>query len=168
MEERGRMYPQDDLTLTIHHLTWFVDLRPVQVEELARIATVYSIQPGEFLYREGDRDDMLYILLEGQVALEMQVPTRGLVAYHTAEMLDVIGWSSMTPVVRQRVAQARVTQPGLAIAFNGKLLRQLCDEDPQIGYAVYRRLANAVADSFLTMRLNMMELIALPAGQQIH
>ncbi len=162
------MFPEINLVTTLQHIPWFTDLSREQLKKLARIATVYQLMPGNMLFREGDRDDSLYILLEGQVALEIEVPTRGQANYHTAEMLDVIGWSSMTPIVRQRIARARATAPSQVLGFNSKLLDQLCDDDPQIGYIVYRRLANVVANRLLEMRLCLMEMIAHPVEQEVH
>jgi CRP-like cAMP-binding protein len=156
------MYPQIKLEQTLQHLPWFTGLTSEQLCKLARIATLYHFEPGDLFFREGDRDDSLYVILEGQVALEIEVPTRGQVIFHTAEMLDIIGWSSMTPIVRQRTARARATKTSLVLGFNSKLLEQLCEEDNQIGYLVYRRLANVVANRVLTMRLCLMELIAQP------
>ena len=161
------MIPQDNLALTLQHLPWFVGMEPAQLDKLARIATLYHLEPGDLLFREGDRDDSLYMLIEGQVALEIEVPTRGQAVYHIAEMLDIIGWSSMTPIVRQRIARARATQASLVLGFNSKLLQQLCDEDNKIGYVVFRRLANVVANRLLTMRLCLLELIMHPVEQEI-
>jgi hypothetical protein len=39
------------------------------------------------------------------------------------------------------------------LAFNSKLLQQLCDEDHELGYVIMRRLANVVANRLLTTRL---------------
>ncbi|MBE0699626.1 MAG: cyclic nucleotide-binding domain-containing protein [Anaerolineaceae bacterium] len=161
------MYPQDNLVTVLQHLPWFNGMNPNQLEQLARIATIYNFEPGDLLFSEGDRDDSLYVLLEGQVTMEIEVPTRGQTAYYIAEMLDIIGWSSMTPIVRQRIARARATQASLVLGFNSKLLQQLCDDDQEIGYVVFRKLANVVANGLLTMRLCLMEIIVHPVEQQI-
>jgi CRP-like cAMP-binding protein len=118
------------------------------------------------LFHEGDREDYLYILLEGQVVLEVEVPTRGQVPIYTAEELDVIGWSSMTPIVRQRTASAKATRPSLLLAINNKLLMQFCDEDHTLGYVIMRRLANVVANRVLTTRLCLIEIIAQSTPQE--
>jgi CRP/FNR family cyclic AMP-dependent transcriptional regulator len=161
------MYPQDHLTLTIQNLPWFTGLSMEQLDRLARIAALHQFQPGDIIYREGERVDSLYVLLEGQLTLEIEVPTRGEAVFYTAEILDIIGWSSMTPIVRQRIAQARAIQPSLLVGFNSKLLQQLCDDDHEIGYIVFRRLANVVANRMLNLRLCLLEIIAHPIAQEI-
>ncbi len=162
------MYLQAGLTNTLRRIPWFVDLSPSQIECLSSIAMLHELETGEFLFKEGDREDSLYILLEGQVALEVEVPTRGQVQIYTAEMLDILGWSSMTPIVRQRTASLRATKPCLLLGFNSKLLQQLCDEDHELGYIIMRRLANVVANRLLTTRLCLFDLIAHTEPQDTH
>jgi CRP-like cAMP-binding protein len=164
------MYMHADLTNTLHRIPWFVDLSQEKIERLASIAAIHDMEPGDYLFKEGDREDYLFILLDGQVVLEMEVPTRGQVAVYTAESLDVIGWSSMTPIVRQRTASVRATQHSLLLALNSKLLMQLCDEDHELGYIIMRRLANIVANRFLTTRLCLLDIIAntVPQGNSSH
>ena len=101
------MYMQADLINILRQIPWFVGLEQSQLDQLASIAEMHQLDPGDILFNEGDREDSLYVLLEGRMALDVEVPTRGHVTVYTAEMLDIIGWSSMTPVVRQRTASAR-------------------------------------------------------------
>ena len=162
------MLPQVDLPEVIKHLSWFTNLTQPQLERIASIASLQSLSSGEILFDEGDREDSLYVLLEGQVTLEIEVPTRGQVNFFTAEAMDIIGWSSMTPIVRQRTARARATENSLLLGFNSKLLEQLCDEDHEIGYIVMRRIANTVANRLLTTRLCLLDLIAQTAHHEVN
>ena len=156
-----------DLSKTLRRIPWFVDLSPAQRECLASIATLRTLEKGEVLFHEGDREDYLYILLEGQVVLEVEVPTRGQVLVYTAEILDIIGWSSMTPIARQRTASVHAVQNSTLVGFNSKLLQQLCDEDHELGYVIMRRLANVVANRLLTTRLCLLDIIASATPQEL-
>lgn len=162
------MYLQADLSKTLRRIPWFVDLCQAQLDCLATIATLHDIEAGDILFKEGDREDYLYILLEGQVVLEVEVPTRGQVPIYTAEVLDIIGWSSMTPIVRQRTASVRATQNCLLLGFHNKLLEQLCEEDHELGYVVMKRLANVAANRLLTTRLCLLDIIANTVTQDSH
>jgi CRP/FNR family transcriptional regulator, cyclic AMP receptor protein len=160
MGKEGRMYLHADLTKTLRRIPWFAELSKAKLDCLASIATLHELEAGDQLFQEGDREDFLYVLLEGQVVLEIEVPTRGQVPIYTAEVLDTLGWSSMTPIVRQRTASARATQPCLLIGFNSKLLQQLCDDDCELGYIIMRRMANVVANRLLTTRICLLEMIS--------
>lgn len=154
---------QADLDKALHRIPWFLELNQDQFNRLAGITSFIELDSGELLFNEGDREDFMYILLEGQVVLEIEVPTRGQVPFYIAEVLDVIGWSSLTPVVRQRITSARTSQPSLLVAIQSKLLEQMCEEDHELGYIVMRRVANVVANRMLTIRLCLMEIIAQSA-----
>lgn len=160
------MYLQADIVKLFHRIPWFLSLDEAQLDRLAEIAILHEMEPGEELFKEGDRHDFLYILLEGQIVLEMEVPTHGQAEFYTAEALDIIGWSSLTPIVRQRTAGARATQHSLLLGFQSKLLEQLCEEDHDLGYIIMRRLANVVANRLLTTRVFLMDMIAHAAPQE--
>jgi CRP/FNR family transcriptional regulator, cyclic AMP receptor protein len=160
------MYSQADFPQLFHRIPWFLDLRPDQIDRLAAIATLHEIEPGEILFQEGEREDLLYILLEGQVVLEFEVPNHGRVPFYTAETLDIIGWSTLTPIVRQRTAGARAARHSLLVGLQGKLLEQLCNEDHDLGYIIMRRVANVAATRLLTTRVQLMEMILHTTPQE--
>ena len=160
------MNSQIDFTKTLRRIPWFLDLNQTQLDRLSAIATLHELESGEVLFKEGDREDFLYILLEGQVELEIEVPTHGQMAFYKAEALDIIGWSSLTPIVRQRTASAKARQQSLLLGLQRELLEQLCDEDHDLGYIIMRRLANLVANRLLTTRVCLMDLIAHTAPQE--
>jgi CRP/FNR family cyclic AMP-dependent transcriptional regulator len=153
------MVDQVETIQVLATIPWFVDLTPRQKETLAQISGFRSLEPGETLFCEGDREDCLYVLLEGQLSVEMKVPTRGQVQFLIAEPLDVLGWSTLTPVVRQRTATVRALQPSRLLAVEGEALRDLCELDHDLGYLIMRRLANIVASRLLTTRLLLLDVI---------
>jgi len=74
--------------------------------------------------------------------------------------LDILGWSGMTPIVRQRTGTVTATTHCWLLRVDSRLLSKLCEDDHDIGFVIYRRISNVVARSFLTTRLQLMNLIA--------
>ncbi len=153
------MVQQSDLIDIMKGIPWFLELNKKQLEKLAQISHIRIVEPGEMVFNEGDREDFLYIILDGEASVDFVVPTRGQVHIINAEPLDIVGWSSLTPVVRQRTASIHALQSLRLLAINGEGLRELCDEDHHLGYIIMRRIANVVASNLLTSRLQLMELI---------
>lgn len=153
------MFDQVDLTDTLQGIPWFVDLHTDQIEKIARISHLIQLAAGDTLFRECGKQDYLFILLEGEVKLEMLVPTHGEVHIHAAQPLDIIGWDQLTPVIRQRFGSAYATQPSLLIAIAGEALRNLCEEDHELGFVVYRRITNLVASRMLNIRLVLSDVM---------
>ncbi len=151
---------------TLQTIPWFQHLHPDHFTNLAQIATLRSAAAGDVLFREGDPEDYLYILLKGRIALEISVPGRGRTRLMTAEPLDMIGWSSVTPVVRRRTATAVAVLPSDLVAIDAPALLQRCEADPSLGYVVMHRLANVVAQRLLVTRLQLLDMYAHPTKER--
>lgn len=149
-----------DIAAVIKSIPLFFDLTPTQVESVTRISDLVEIDPGDQLIEEGKSLDFLYILLEGEAKVTAHIPTFGMVETSTLGPLDILGWSAMTPIVRQRTGTVTATTHCWLLRIEGRLLCQLCEDDHDIGFAIYRRISNVVARSFLTTRLQLMDLIA--------
>ncbi len=153
------MFQLAELQHILHTIPWFLELSDNQIESLASIVTVRRIHQGDFLFREGDSEGNLYILLDGEIDLDIQIPGREKVSIFKAEPLDIIGWSSLTPIVRQRTASAQAIQDSDCLEFNSDALMLLCEDDPKLGYVIMKRIANLVASRLLTTRIQLMDQI---------
>ncbi len=161
------MYNLADTKAAMHSIPWFVELSTIQLDRLASISDLCQVSANVEIFREGENEGSLYVVLEGQVAVEIAVPNRGKVRIFTAEPLDIIGWSSMTPVVRQRTASARALLPTRLLTIEAEGLRRLCEEDHDLGYIIMRRLSNVVASRLLTTRLQLMDMFAHPIRDNV-
>ncbi|MCB9446012.1 MAG: Crp/Fnr family transcriptional regulator [Ardenticatenaceae bacterium] len=143
---------------------WFRVLELPLFQKLVDIATVKDWEEGATIFREGDRDDNLYLILEGQVALEVYVQGHGRITILTIGQSEIFGWSAVLPVEGTRTASARAMRSTQAIAFDSSALRQACDEDHDLGYQVYRRLTNVVAGRLSATRLQLLDMYAHKRG----
>lgn len=157
------MTEKQELVNALQSIPWFQVMTAEHFEKIIGIAKIFKFEPGQVLFHEGDKEDYYYVVLEGRVAIEISVPGRGRVRILTADPMDDLGWSSVTPVVRQRTAGARAVLPSRLVAFDANELRRLCDEDHDFGYFVYRRLANVVAGRLMTTRLQLLDMFANPS-----
>jgi len=156
------MNPLDEIKLELQKIPWFRDLTIRHLDMLAQISFLRRLKAGEVLFREGDREDNVYIVLEGRIGLDMMVPPRGKVRFYTADAWEVVGWSSVTPSVRQRTASATAVTDCLLGGTDAEKLRQLCDQDHDFGYLVMRRIANIVASRLMTTRLQLLDIFGEP------
>lgn len=154
------MLNQSEITATLKKIPWFLDLSPSSLESLAELASISTFFADDIIFKEGERDPYLYIILEGKVRLESFVPGHGSLPYCTVESLDVIGCSSLTPVVRQKTSTARALERTTLLTFPAADLMALCESDCDLGYVIMRRLANIVASRMLNQRLHLMKLVA--------
>lgn len=152
---------QQSLSDTLHANPWFAALEPQLFEKMVAIASEVSWSAEQVIFREGDQDDHLYFVLEGQVALEIYIPARGRVTILTIGPDEIFGWSAVVPVIQKRTASARAVLPSRAVTFNGAALRAACDEDHDLGYHVYRRLTNVIAGRLTATRMQLLDMYAV-------
>jgi len=149
-------------------IPWFQQLSQDHLNLLAGFSHLVEVPQGKDLFKEGEPEDYLYIVVNGRISIEIFAPGRGRLSIYTAEPLDVVGWSSVTPVVRQRTASARAVLDSRLIAMDALPLRRLCESDCALGCIVMRRIANVVAQRLLMTRLQLLDLFANPGEQVPH
>lgn len=156
---------QEQTIKELGKIPWFKELEKKHLEIIASICTLRHVRADEVLFHEGDKEDNLYIVINGRIALDIFVPHRGKIRIYTVEPPDLFGWSSVTPVVHQRTAGATAVIDGLVACIDSEKLRQICEEDHDLGYLVMRRLANIVASRLLVTRLQLLDMFAHPESQ---
>jgi CRP-like cAMP-binding protein len=157
---------RQELITALESIPYFQEVSAEHFEKIAGISSLIELDAKQVLFREGDLEDYLYIVLQGRVAIEMFVPSRGRIRIYTAEPMDVVGWSSVTPVVRRRTAGAQAVLPSCLVRLDARGLRQLCDDDCELGYIVMRQMANVVASRLLTTRLQFLDMFAHPSDEE--
>lgn len=153
------MENQETMIKILQRIPWFLELSYSQIEGLAQIASIRNLIAGEIIFNEGDSEDCLYILLEGQADACVHVPGHGSVLLYHAEALDIVGWSVLTPVVRQRTVTVKAASDIRIVCFNSQFLRQMCEKDRDFGFIIMRRIANVVASRLLITRLQLFDLL---------
>lgn len=156
-----------EIQAVLQTVPWFQELAPDHFIQMCEISSLREVQAGEELFREGDKEDNLYVVLEGRIAIEIFVPGRGRTRIYTAEPMEVVGWSSVTPVVRQRTASARAVLPSRLVVQDAQKIRELSERNHDLGYVVMRRLANVVASRLLVTRLQLLDMFAHPGGAEV-
>ena len=157
---------QQELLNALQTVPWLQRLSQEHFEKIVEIASLVEVDAKQELFKEGDAEDYLYIVIQGRVAIEMSVPSRGRTRIYTAEPMDEVGWSSVTPVVRRRTAGARAVLPSCLARLDSIKLRQLCEEDCKLGYIVMQRVGNVVASRLLATRLQLLDMFAHPTGEE--
>ena len=158
------MLNQVDITSTIKTIPWFLELSQESIQRLSAVADIQSFEPGDVIFSEGEQHPYFYVILEGSVCLKSYVPGHGSLPIFTAESLDVIGWSSLTPVVRQKTSTASILEHTTLLSFHAARLMEICEDDCELGFVIMRRLANIVASRMLTHRLHLLGLITCQKG----
>lgn len=142
---------------------WFgsflADLSPRAQEKLLDMGESFHYPEGETIFHEGDPSLHLFVVKTGQVAIEVHVPSKGRRTIMTAGPGDLFSWSALVEP-RIETASARATQPTEAFGVKGGALMDLCREDPEFGFELYRALAEVISSRLIATRLQLIDVFA--------
>lgn len=127
------------------------------LEAVAQMAEHRVAKAGDVLFREGEVHPFFYLVVSGQVILEMCIPARFCSRILTLGPGDIVAWSALLGGGRM-TATATCQEPTELIVVDGQKLLALCDTDHDLGYQVMRELASALSRRLLATRLQMLDL----------
>lgn len=146
----------EDLERVLRDHPFLSGLDPEHVRFLVGCSRNARFRPGEYLLREGDRQDTLYLIRQGTVAIEMPRPGGGAMCLETLGPGDVLGVSLLTPSAADLDCRARDTV--LAIAVDDTCLQRKMGEDPRLGHAIAMRLLERTYQRLARLRLQHIDV----------
>ncbi len=129
---------------------------PEHITRLTAMASEARFEPGELIFHEGDCSSLFYLLVSGNVALEVAAPGRA-VRVMTLFAGEALGWSSVAGETSKQF-QARALEPLHALAFDGARLRHACEEDFALGFAFMRAIATVLSGRLHAVREQLVEV----------
>jgi CRP/FNR family cyclic AMP-dependent transcriptional regulator len=142
---------------SIRRHRFFRDISDEYVRSIAAHAKEDTFNKDEFIFREGEDADSLYLITYGKVSLELSTAHRGRVIIQTIDEDDVLGVSWVSPPYRWQF-DARALMLTRAIRIDAYNLRRLCDEDNALGYRLMKRLIDVVIKRMQAVRLQLLEI----------
>ena len=131
----------------------FSELSADRMERLSSVCEYADFNRGELLFREGDRAEKFFILLEGKAVIQIQVSTRP-----TAVSVGVVnkpyqslGWSSIVPPYFY-TASALCEENSRFIEVEGEMFVDLLQQNPEAGVLVFMRIAEVISNRLRNSR----------------
>jgi CRP/FNR family transcriptional regulator, cyclic AMP receptor protein len=134
---------------------------PEHVARLSAMASEVRFQPGEVIFHEGDHSSFFYLLISGNVALELLSPGRP-VRVATLYAGEVLGWSSVTGDTEGKQFRARALEEVHAIAFDGVRLRHACEADYAFGFWFMRAILKVMSGRLHAVRAQLVGQVSWP------
>jgi CRP/FNR family transcriptional regulator, cyclic AMP receptor protein len=146
----------EDLERVLKSHPFLAELAPEHLRFIVGCAKNVRFRPAEYLMREGDREDQLYLIRHGTVTIEMPGPGGDPVCLETIGSGDVLGVSCLTPAAAHLDCRARDTV--VAIAIDNACLHRKMDDDPRLGYAISMRLLERTYERLTRARLQRLDV----------
>jgi CRP/FNR family cyclic AMP-dependent transcriptional regulator len=132
-----------DLNL-IEKFALFEGFSEKQIEVLRPLIQDVSYQIEEVIFKQGDRADYLYFVLDGKVAIQFNPEDGPVLTVSDVDQGGVFGWSAALGSACY-TSSAVCTESGRFIRMEGVELKTLCQEHPETGILILNRLAGVIA-----------------------
>jgi CRP/FNR family transcriptional regulator, cyclic AMP receptor protein len=148
---------KDSLIETLREIRFLHDIGPMHLEQIAKIAQVRDLKEGDVVFRQGDAAQYIYLLVYGNVSLEICAAGSGCQQILTLGPGELLGWSSMLEQLSY-TARARALVATRLVEINVAQLLAMCDHDPQFGYELMRQVALALAKRLSATRMQLLNV----------
>ena len=116
-------------------------------------------QAGSYIFKADAEADRFFLLRQGDVALELQIPGRARLTVQSLHPGQVLGASWMLPPYTWRF-DARALTAIRATSIDAQCLRKKCDDNPALGYQLMKRFLPILADRLQAARVQLVDLYA--------
>jgi hydrogenase maturation protease len=127
------------------------------LNQIAEIAEREEFPEGKIIFHEGGPAQFIYLIVSGNVSLEIAAPGVGSRRILTVGVGELLGWS---PVLEQArlAATARALTPTQVVKISGQQVLTMCEHNPRFGYDVMRRAALALAKRLSATRMQLIDV----------
>jgi CRP/FNR family transcriptional regulator, cyclic AMP receptor protein len=137
---------------------FFQGLKAQQLRVLTDSAMEIQFAPGQMIFEEGSPANRFYLILAGEVVLETLMEERGLIPIQKLGPGDDLGWAWLFPPYLLQLS-ARALTPTRTIFFYGTRLREQCEQDHDLGYAIMQHIAEVVANQLQATQQRLLDCV---------
>ena len=127
-----------------------------QLSLLAPLASRSMFHAGNRIFRQGTPAEQFWLITDGRVYLDSEVPGYPSVVLETLQQPAVLGWSWLFPPYRWHFGAVAVNTAH-TLTFNGPLVRALCQRDPGLGYELTTRFLQVMGERLQSARRRLEE-----------
>jgi len=125
-------------------LLWGMDM--LFVKDFMAVAAKVHLEKGNLIFREGDKADYFYTLVEGRVRLTIGEPAKEIYIIHKAG--EAFGWSSLIDR-NYYSATAECLEPTFLLQFEKNKLNTFLLKDIESALTFYKRLAGMLGNRLI-------------------
>lgn len=146
---------------TLRRFALFAGIAPAHFKDLAMAGEEVNLEEGEWVFREGDEADALYLVVSGTIALKIALDASGerQADLETLVAGEVLGWSALVEPYQYTLGAVATSRASL-VKLDAARLRKLLEDNPQLGFQIMTRLASVIGDRLKNLRVRFVSLVA--------
>lgn len=138
----------------LRRFSCFVGLNESLLKQIAVISEERTVPAGTRLFDEGMPATHLYVIVKGEVNIQYLLGTGEMRTVDTLVDGDLLVWSALVEPYRT-TAYGTTTKDTHLIAIQADKLRQLCEENPVLGYRLMTQVAKLLAHRLEGARIQL-------------
>lgn len=135
------------------------NLSEAHLRSLSDAAMLVAFDEGECIFREGELANRFYLILEGSVSLSTSTQAHDKLPIQTLGAGDILGWSWLFEPYTWHF-DARAIEPTKALFFYGTRLREQCEAEPELGYAIMKRISQVLIQRLQATRFKLLDSVS--------
>ena len=135
--------------------SFFKDVPSKHFDFLLGCTSHAVFKAGEVIIKEQEPADKFFLIRSGLVAIYIDNPSR--ITIQTIREGDILGWSWLIPPYRYRFS-AKAVENTRALALDGKCLREKCEKNSDLGYALLKRLVGVLSERLEATRIQLLDI----------
>lgn len=152
----------------------FAGLTHENIVALANTGEELVVDTGYHFFNEGDELDKLYIVVEGAVAITMEIPAQEMEHSVSSQVTgdltteeavvsavgpgEVFAWSALVPP-NEAMAGAKALAPSRVVAFDCAALTEAFKQDCRFGFLMMQRIAMVIRERMRNLRIESLSRV---------
>jgi CRP-like cAMP-binding protein len=146
----------EDLKLS----SFFQDFKKDHLSKIEKLCHEEVYQAQDVIIKEGEGAKKLYILIEGVVAIQIQLKKYQDAIVSTIEKKgELFGWSALVEP-KCYTAAVKCLEKVKVLSICGEELEKLFEDDPVMGLAFMKKIASLIDNRLITMRKRLISSIS--------
>ena len=112
---------------------FFQDLEKGYIEILEENSSIFELEPDYFIFTARDEAKYFYLILEGQVSIQLFSPDKGSISIEQINNSELLGWSWLKPPYQWHFDALTLTKTRL-IRFDAKKIMKKMNENKSFGF----------------------------------
>jgi len=139
-----------EIEYALENCEFFKGLDRADIEKIAALCQVQTYKPGEYIFRQGDFGEHLFVIAEGHLSLERSIDLgirKGSAVIGVLAKGRVLGcWSTLLDQPHNLMSSAICQRPTKVIVIRGEDLRKMMVSNSALGFNLLERLCFLLRD----------------------
>jgi len=137
----------------------FEFLKLEELKDIAELAKIEEFEQGDLIFKEGDKAEKIYMVLEGRVSTEIIIYPGKRAPVYTMTKGKFFGYPSLLRVRKFTTAARCLDKVKVVSIVADELENKIFKKDCRRGYLVMKRTAELIAQKLSDTRMQLLSLV---------